>query len=120
MKERRRISRRERRRRRSSEEAARVKAELQKSIRWSKREMWNDYLKNFKGAEVWRAARYANPREVMTAGALKDREGKKANTSLEKQEMLRHESFPPNDGDQYYELPPAGTAYTGVTEQAVE
>jgi hypothetical protein len=39
---------------------------------------------------------------------------------LEKEEMLRHESFPPNDGDQYYELPRAGSAHTRVTEQAVE
>jgi chorismate mutase len=39
---------RERRRRRHSEEAARAKAELQKSIRQSKREMWSDYLKNLR------------------------------------------------------------------------
>jgi hypothetical protein len=39
---------------------------------------------------------------------------------LEKEEMLRHESFPPNDGDQNYKLPPAGRAHTRVTEQAVE
>ena len=52
--------------------------------------------------------------------ALTDRDGKQANTSLEKEEMLRHESFPPNDGDQYYELPQAVSAHTPVTEQAVE
>jgi hypothetical protein len=34
--------------------------------------------------------------------------------------MLRRESFPPNDDDQYYKLPPAGNAHTRVTEQAVE
>jgi len=34
--------------------------------------------------------------------------------------MLRHESYPPNDADQYYELPPAGSAHTRVTEAAVE
>ena len=56
----------------------------------------------------------------MTMEALPDRDGKQANTSLEKEEMLRHESFPPNDGDQYYKLPPAGSAHTRVTEQAVE
>jgi hypothetical protein len=44
IKERRRTVGRERRRRRHSEEAARAKAELQKSIRRSKREMWSDYL----------------------------------------------------------------------------
>jgi len=77
-------------------------------------------LENLRGAEVWRAARFANPQAGMTVEALTDREGKQANTSLEKEEMLRHESFPPNDGNQYYELPPAGRAYTSVTEQAVE
>jgi len=55
----------------------------------------------------------------MTVEALTDRDGKQANTSLEKEEMLRRKSFPPNDGDQYYELPPAGSAQTHVTEQAV-
>jgi len=34
--------------------------------------------------------------------------------------MLRHESFPPDNDDQYYELPPTGSAHTRVTEQAVE
>jgi len=34
--------------------------------------------------------------------------------------MLRHESFPPNDGDQYYELSPARSAHTSVTEQVVD
>jgi len=82
--------------------------------------MWGDYLQNLRGAEVWRAARYANPRAGTTVEALTDRDGKQANTSLEKEEMLRHESFPPNDGDQDYELPPAGSAHTRVTEQAVE
>ena len=37
---------------------------------------------------------------------LTDSEGKQANPSLVKEEMLRRESFPPNDDDQYYELPP--------------
>jgi len=52
--------------------------------------------------------------------ALTDREGKQANTSLEKKEMLRPESFPPNDNDQYYEQPPMESAHTSVTEHAVE
>jgi len=56
----------------------------------------------------------------MTVEALTDREGNQANTSQEKEEMLRRESFPPNDDNQYYELPPAGSAPTCVTEQAVE
>jgi len=60
---------RERSRRRHSEQAARAKSELQKSIQQSKRRMWGDYLQNLRGAKVWRAARYANPREGMTVGA---------------------------------------------------
>jgi len=52
---------RERRRRWNSEEAARAKAELQKSIRQSKRKMCGDYLQNLRGAKLWRAARYAKP-----------------------------------------------------------
>ena len=34
--------------------------------------------------------------------------------------MLRRESFPPNDKNQYHELPPGRSAHTRVTEQAVE
>jgi len=118
-KERRRMVGKERRRRRNSEEPARAKAELQKSIRQLKRRIRSDYLQNIRGAEVWRAAQYAYPQAGMTVEALTDREGKQANTSLEKEEMLRHESIPPNDCDQYYELPQAGCAHTRITEQAV-
>jgi hypothetical protein len=120
IKERRRTVGRERRRRRNSDDAARAKAELQMSIQQSKRKMWGDYLQNLRGAERWRVARYADPRACMTVEALTDRDGKQANTSLEKEGMLRHESFPPNGGDQDYGLPPAGSAYTRVTEQAVD
>jgi len=120
IKERRRTVGRERRRTRHSDEAARAKAELQKLIRQSRREMWSGYLKNLRGAEFWRAARYGNSRAGMTLEAFTDKEGKQANTSLEKEEMLRHESFPRDDGDQYDERPPAGIAHTRVTEQAVE
>jgi len=111
---------RENRRRRNSEGATRAKPELQKSIRQSKRTMWSEYLQNLRGAEVWRAARYANPRAGTTVEALTERERKQANTSLEKEEMLRRESFPPNDDDRYNELPPAGIAPMRITEQAVE
>jgi hypothetical protein len=120
MKERRRSGGRERRGRGHLEEATRVKAELQKSIRQSKRRMFGNYLQNVTGAEECRAARYSNPRAGTTMEALTDRDGKQSNTSLEKEEMLRHESIPPNNGDQYYELPPAGSVHTRVTEQAVE
>jgi hypothetical protein len=56
----------------------------------------------------------------MTVQALTDRDGKQAITSLEKETMLRHKSFPPNDGNQYYELPLARCAHARVTEQAVQ
>jgi hypothetical protein len=109
-----------RRRGRRSEGAARAKAELQKSIRKSKSQMWSDYLQNLQGAEVWRAAKYVDPQAGATVEALTDREGKQANTAIEKEEMLRLESFPLNDDDQYYELRPPGSGYTKVTEKAVE
>ena len=67
-----------------------------------------------------RAADYANPRAGMTVEALTGRAGKQANTSWEKEERLRDKSFPPNDGDQYYELSSAGSAQTHISEQAVE
>jgi len=51
---------------------------------------------------------------------LTDREGKQANTIAKKEKMLREESFPLNDGDQYYKLPPAGQAQECITEQSVE
>ena len=51
---------------------------------------------------------------------LTDREGMQANTIAEKETMLRGESFPPDNGDQYYELPPAGPAHKPITEQSVE
>jgi len=119
-KQRRRTVGRERRRSRNLEEAARAKAYLQKSIPQSKRKRSGDYLHNLREDMVWKVARYANPRADMTIEALTDRDGKLANTSLVKEEMLRKESFPPNDGNQYYEQPPAGNAHTRVTEQAAK
>jgi hypothetical protein len=82
--------------------------------------MWNNYLKNLRGAEVWRLAKFANPRAGMTVEALTDKDGNQANTNAEKKEMLRRESFPLNEYDQYFELPQAGQAEQSVTEQAVE
>jgi len=52
--------------------------------------------------------------------ALTDREGIQANTIAEKEKMVRGESFPMNDGDQYYELPPAGQAPERIIKQLVE
>ena len=57
------------------------------------------------GVKVCRAARYANPGAGMTMGALTDRAVKQANTAAEKEQMLKRESFPPNDNDQNFELP---------------
>jgi len=60
-----------------------------------------DYLSILSEAEGWRAVRYPIPRVRTTVDALTDRDGKQANTSLEKEEMLRHQSFPPKDSNQY-------------------
>jgi len=105
---------------RRSVAAARGKAELQKLIRQSKCWMWDDYLQNLRGGEVWRAAKFTNLRAGATVEALTDRERMQANTIAGKEEMLRGESFPLNDGDQYYELPPAGQAHECITEESVE
>jgi hypothetical protein len=51
--------------------------------------MWNAYLKNLRGAEVRRGAKFANPGSGMTVEALMDRDGKHATTIAEKEEMLR-------------------------------
>jgi len=103
-----------------SEAAAHTKAEMQRSIGQSKSRMWNEYLLNLRGGEVWWAAKFANPQAGDTVEALTDREGKHAKTMAEKEKMIRGDSFPMNDGDQYYELPPRGQAHEGITEQLVE
>jgi hypothetical protein len=56
----------------------------------------------------------------MTVEVVTDRDGEEANSSLEKEEMLRHESFPTNNSDQYYELPTAAKAHPCDTDQAGE
>jgi hypothetical protein len=71
---------REKRRRCRVAATAQAKAELQKSVWRAKDKMWNDYLKNQGGAEVWTAAKFANPRAGMTVDALTDRDGNQANT----------------------------------------
>jgi hypothetical protein len=52
--------------------------------------------------------------------ALTACEGKQANKSQEKEEMVKSESLPPNVDDQYCELPPMPSAHRHDTEQAVE
>jgi hypothetical protein len=63
--------------------------------------MCSDDLQNLRSAEVWRVARYANPRASMTLEALTDREVKQSNTATAKEEILRRKSLPPNNNDQY-------------------
>jgi hypothetical protein len=82
--------------------------------------MWTEDLQNLTEAEVWRAARHANHPAGTTVEAFIDTACQQANTRLEKEEMLRRWSVPPNDDDQYYKQPHAGSAHTRVTEQAVE
>jgi len=82
--------------------------------------MWDNYLQNLTADEVWRAAKFTNPRAGATVEALTDREGKPPNSIADKEEMLSGESLRLNDGDQYYELPPAGPAHKRITEPSVE
>ena len=106
----------ENRRGHNSDEATKAKAELQNSIRHSEMIMLTELLRNLLGGKVWEAARYMNPWAGMTVESFTDREGKQAKSLLEKEEMMRLESFPPNDNDQYYELPPTPRAHTHGTE----
>jgi hypothetical protein len=62
IKERRSALGREKRRGKRSEAVAHAKVELQRSIRQSKSRMWNEYLLNLRGGEVWPAAKFTNPR----------------------------------------------------------
>jgi len=50
--------------------------------------MWNKYLLNLRGGEVWWTAKFAKPRVGATVEALIDRGGKQANTMAEKEKML--------------------------------
>jgi hypothetical protein len=90
---------REKRRRRPPVATAQAKAKLRKSIPRAKGRMWNDFLKSLRGAELWKAAKVANPRAGATVEALTDRHGKQANTITKKKEMVTLESFPPNEYD---------------------
>jgi hypothetical protein len=111
---------REKRSRRRSAVTAQAKAELQKSVWRANDKMWNNYLKILRGAEVWGVAKYANPWGGMTMMALTDRDWKQENRIAEMEDMLRRESFPPNEYDQYFELPSVGQAHQSVTEQVVD
>jgi hypothetical protein len=56
----------------------------------------------------------------MSLEAVTGREGNEANTSPEKEKMVRCESLAPNVDDQYYKLSPTPSTYTRITELAVE
>jgi hypothetical protein len=101
---------REQRRRHRSVTTAQGKAEVQKSIWRAKDRMSNDYLNNLWGDEASRAANFGNPRAGETMEALTNRDGTHTNTITEKQEMVRRETFPPNEDDVYIELLLTGQA----------
>ena len=66
------------------------------------------------GGRVMESSTIHEPSGRKDREASTDREGKQANTLVEKEEMLRCESFHPNDSDQYDELPPCKDAYTNI------
>jgi len=111
---------REKRRRRRSAATAQSNARLQKWIWRAKDGMWNDCLIHMIGAGVWSEAKFAILQAGATVEALTDRDGNQPNTITERKEMLRRESFPQDEQDQYFELPQAGQVHQSVTEQAVE
>ena len=78
------------------------------------------YLQHRWGGETSKPGGYANRRAGTTVEPLTGREGKLANTSWEKEEMLWHEWFPPYANDQYYQPPHAGSGHIPVTEHSVE
>jgi len=81
--------------------------------------MWSNYLQHLRGAEVWTAERYTNRQAGATVEVFTDRECKKANTILKKEEKFRRKYFPLNNEDQYYVLTPEGSARTRITKQPV-
>lgn len=99
---------------------AQAKAELHKSIQKAKDRMWNDYLKNLRGAKVWRAATFTNPWTAATVDTLTDRAGKQANSIIKKEKIFSLEFSSTKEHKQYFELPLAGQAHQSVSEQTVE
>jgi len=82
--------------------------------------MRDNYLQNHRGGKAWRAAKFTNPRADATVEALTNRVETEANPIAEEEDILRGECFLLNDGDQYYELPPAAQAHERISEQSVE
>jgi hypothetical protein len=69
--------------------------------------MLSDDLQNLRGTVMSRAAQYTNPLAGLTVHALPDQDGQQANTAMEKEKIVRHQSVPMNDNKQYSKLPPA-------------
>jgi len=63
--------------------------------------MWSHYQLNLGGAEVQQGAKYVDHQAGATVVTLMDNNGKQAKTTNALEEMLRRESFPLNDDDQY-------------------
>ena len=64
-----------------------------KSIWKSQSEMSSEYLQNLEAAEVERAVQYVDPWACTAFEALSNRIGNQVNSTTEKEEMLRLESF---------------------------
>ena len=71
-------------------------------------------------AKVWRAVRYVNCWVGTTVEPWTARECNLTHTSLQNEEMLKRECFPPNDDDKYFKLPPARCSHTPITDLAFE
>jgi hypothetical protein len=67
--------------------------------------MLNDFLKNLKGVEDCRAAKFTKPRTEAIVEARTHRDGYQANFNAEKYNLLRHEASPPIQHDQDFEHP---------------
>jgi hypothetical protein len=84
------------RRRRRSAATAQAKSELQRSIQRTQDRTCNNYLKIVSGAEVSRAAKFANPRTGATVEALTNKAGEQVNPVTKKRRnvetrVLSHE-----------------------------
>jgi len=99
-----------------SDEAAYVKAEMLKSIQQSQSKMWNDYLLKLSSGEVGWAEFFSHTSPGVTMDALTDKQGKQVNTLAITETILREQSIPLIDRDQYYTLPPARTTHKWRTE----
>ena len=82
--------------------------------------MWNDYLSNVTAAELCWAPTFDCLQAGVTVEALTNNDCKGAKTITEKEHMLRPQSIPPNEHDQYLKRSAIEQAHQSITEQAVE